>query len=411
MFLSKFKALIFFIVCVFLLVSCSGGGGSGSGSSTDTGTVSMNLMDAPGDYEAVYITILRVEAHKAGSSETDEDGSWQTVGTPNKIYNLIELVNGVMESLGIEDLPAGKYTQVRLILGDAVPPNSGNNIKDEPHEMPNYVIKDLGNDLYSEIPIKIPSGFKTGIKIVHSFVVEPNSFTELILDFDVRRSIVETGNGKLILKPTIKIFEALNYAVSGLVTDAADEGLGGIRVSAQTYDNEEIIETAATYTDSDDLIGYYRLPVKPNNSYNIVAFSKDYIPKCEHLDTGMEPDYSINFSLSPSDNNSDNNIDILLDISFTGDEPVPFPDVTVKFIYLVADCGSEAETSYIQVESVVAVDSNDDKVYEYNEIILPNGEYRLIASAEGYIDFESASFNVNDSNPTNPIGIELQELP
>jgi hypothetical protein len=396
--LSKFKILIFFIICVFSLASCSGGGGS----SNDTGTVSMSLMDAPGIYDAVNITILRVEAHKADSSETEEDGSWHTIGTPNKTYNLIELVNGVMESLGVEDLPAGKYTQVRLILSDKVPPNSGKNILGNPHPYANYAI-----DNSVEIPIKIPSGFNTGIKLVHHFVVEPNSFTELILDFDAMRSIVETGNGKLILKPTIRIIEAVNYAVSGLVTDeATDEGLGGVRVSAQTYDsgNEEIIETAATYTDSVDLIGYYRLPVKPNNSYNIVAFSKDYTPECEHLNTDTEPDYSIDFFLSESGNN-----EILLNISLAGDEPDPFPDVSVKFIYLNADCGLEAESGDIQVESVVAVYNTNNGVYEYNEIILPYGEYKLIASAEGYMEFESTTFTVTDSSPTGPIEIELQQ--
>jgi len=237
MFLSKFKAFIFFILCVFCFASCSGGG-SGDGGSIDTGTVSVNLMDLPNDgYKAVYVNILEVQVHKAGTTDKDSKesgGAWLTVGSPNKIYNLLELVNGVMESLGTRDLEAGKYTQIRLIIGETLPEDAGNNILGFPHEIPNYVIDNTGN----EIPLKIPSGFKTGIKLVHSFQVESNSYTELILDFDAMRSIVETGNGKLILKPTIKIIEADNYAeVSGKVTDANDKdaGLGGVRVSAQTY--------------------------------------------------------------------------------------------------------------------------------------------------------------------------------
>ncbi len=223
--LSKFKAFICFILCVFFFASCSGGGSgsdSGDGSSLNTGTVSVNLMDLPnGEYKAVYVNISEVQVHKAGTTEkgvNDGEGSWLTVGSPNKIYNLLELVNGVMESLGTRDLEAGKYTQVRVILGEDIPLdqelNPAKNINAEDHPEPNYVIDQSDR----VIPLKIPSGFNTGIKLVHSFQVEPNSYTELILDFDAMRSIVKTGNGKLILKPTIKVIEAVNYAeVSGQV--------------------------------------------------------------------------------------------------------------------------------------------------------------------------------------------------
>ena len=407
----KFKAFIFFILCVFFFASCSGGG-SGGGGSIDTGTVSVNLMDLPNDeYKAVYVNILEVQVHKAGTTDKDSKesgGAWLTVGSPNKIYNLLELVNGVMESLGTRDLEAGKYTQIRLIIGETLPEDAGNNILGFPHEIPNYVIDNTGN----EIPLKIPSGFKTGIKLVHSFQVESNSYTELILDFDAMRSIVETGNGKLILKPTIKIIEADNYAeVSGKVTDANDKdaGLGGVRVSAQTYDTGTgsgvITEQAATYTDADDLLGYYRLPLEPDQSYNIVAFSEGYTPQCAYLVANMGRDYSQNFSLTESGDRK-----ILLDISFENGNPSPLPDVTVRFIYLDANCGAEALTHKIQVESIVAVYDTEDLEYEYNDVYLPYGTYKLMASAEGYADFETvSSFTVDLYSPTNPIAITFEQ--
>jgi hypothetical protein len=409
MFLSKFKALIFFILCVFFFTSCSGGGGSGDGGSIDTGTVSMNLMDLPHDeYKAVYVNISEVQVHRAGTTDNDGDGSWLTVGKPNKIYNLLELVNGVMESLGTRDLPAEKYTQVRLILGEDIPldqdDNPDKNINDDFHPEPNYVIDQT--DIV--IPLKIPSGFNTGIKLVHPFEVTKNGLMELILDFDAMRSIVETGNGKLILKPTIKIIEAVNYAeVSGKVTDAdannGDVGLGGVRVSAQTYDTDSgvITEQASTYTDPEHTLGYYRLIVEPNQSYNIVAFSEDYIPQCAFIVAENGKNYSQDFSLIPSDNSK-----ISFDISFQNGVPSQPPDVAVKFIYLEADCGTEAVTRDIQVESVIAI---FDTGYKYNEIFLPYGDYKLIASAEGYDDFEINFFTINAA-ATGPLEIELQEL-
>jgi hypothetical protein len=412
MYLSKFKAFIFFILCVFFFASCSGGG-SGDGGSVDTGTVSLNLMDLPnGEYKAVYVNISEVQVHKAGNTDNDGndgDGSWLTVGSPNKIYNLLELVNGVTESLGTKELEAGRYTQVRLIIGEEIPLNQeGNpakNINDDNHSEPNYVIDQ--SDIV--IPLKIPSGFNTGIKLVHPFEVTKNGLMELILDFDAMNSIVKTGNGKLILKPTIKIIEALNYAeVSGQVSNNSG-GLGGVRVSAQTYDTDSgvITEQAATYSDAEDLLGYYRLPLEPDQSYNIVAFSKDYKPKCAYLAAENGKDYIQDFDLAPSDNNL-----VSLDIRFEDSNPDPFPDVTVAFIYLDADCGDMALTDEIQVESIVAVYvyDTDESKYAYNDVYLPHGTYKLIASAEGYADFETLSpFTVDPDNPANPIVIIFEQ--
>ena len=89
--------------------------------------------------------------------------------------------------------------------------------------------------------------------------------------------------------------------------------------------------------------------------------------------------------------------------------PSPLPDVTVSFIYLDANCGTEALTDEIQVESVVAGYDTEDSKYEYNEIYLPYGNYKLIASAEGYADFESDSFVVSIGNPVDPIAIIFQQ--
>ena len=86
--------------------------------------------------------------------------------------------------------------------------------------------------------------------------------------------------------------------------------------------------------------------------------------------------------------------------------PTEPPEVTVKFILLEADCGIGAVTDDIQVESVVAI---YDSGYKYNKIILPYGQYKLIASAEGYNDLEFKSFTVNAS-ATGPLQIKLQEL-
>ena len=92
---------------IFMFVAC-GGSGSGGSSSSDTGdgtgTLSLSLTDATThEYRAVYVTIDEVKVHVGD----DENGEWQVVAQPEKTYNLLELVNGVLVTLGITDLEPG----------------------------------------------------------------------------------------------------------------------------------------------------------------------------------------------------------------------------------------------------------------------------------------------------------------
>ena len=87
------------------------------------------------------------------------------------------------------------------------------------------------------IELKVPSGFQTGIKLVHTFDVVAGRTVGLVLDFDAGRSVVKAGNsGKWLLKPTIKVIDTLNNAtLTGTVTDESAKALSGVTVSAQTY--------------------------------------------------------------------------------------------------------------------------------------------------------------------------------
>jgi len=58
-------------------------------------------------------------------------------------------------------IAAGFYTQMRLFIGAT--PDDGVNIFDDPHEYANYVIV---SGTTEQIPLKVPSGTQTGIKLV-----------------------------------------------------------------------------------------------------------------------------------------------------------------------------------------------------------------------------------------------------
>ena len=75
------------------------------------GTLSVRMVDAglPG-LAGVYVTVGHIDVHPQG-------GNWKTVLIPQTTVNLLELVNGVQVGLGLADLPAGPYTELRLVLG------------------------------------------------------------------------------------------------------------------------------------------------------------------------------------------------------------------------------------------------------------------------------------------------------
>lgn len=262
-----------------LFTGCGGGGGGGSSvGSGGTGTLSLSLTDATTlDYQAVYVTIDRVEVHLGGNENSPNN--WETVARPEKTYNLLELVNGVREHLGLADLQAGEYTQMRLIIGNT--PDDGLNIFSQPHPFANYVILADTDEIHE---LKVPSGPQTGIKLVHGFTINENQTTELILDFDACRSVVKAGaSGLWLLKPTIKVVDTKDYAiVSGIVSD--DEGpLLGVLVSAQIYPpgasdpKDRVVVWTSTVTDGD---GQYKLFLRPG-TYNIVAYKEGYHPQLE----------------------------------------------------------------------------------------------------------------------------------
>lgn len=260
------KSLVVASLAMLLLWGCSSSGSGGNG------TLSVGLTDASTDlYQAVYVTIAEVQAHLS----TDAEEVWETAGTPNTTYDLLQLVNGARQSLGITALAAGHYSQMRLILGDA--PDSAINILSVAHPFANYVI-DLAGNAHE---LKVPSGMESGIKIAQGFDINANSTTELVLDFDAGASVVIAGNsGKYLLKPTIKILDTREASItSGVVTRSSDGStLAGTAVSAQIFDGtaadakDRVTVQASTISDAD---GLYSLFLSPG-TYTLVFYKQGF---------------------------------------------------------------------------------------------------------------------------------------
>lgn len=135
------------------------------------------LTDGPGDYQQVNVDIQQVRI-----KTSDDTSQWLDLQTNAGIYNLLDFQNGLDTLIAVGPIPALTLKEVRLVLG---PDNS---------IMKDSVLYDL------ETPSAEQSGLK--IKIDKNLGFTTDSLT---LDFDADKSILETGNGKFILKPVIKV--------------------------------------------------------------------------------------------------------------------------------------------------------------------------------------------------------------
>jgi hypothetical protein len=151
------------------------------------------LTDTPAcGYDEVNVTVEKVRVHQSASA-TDDGGGWsEVVLNPVKRVDLLTLTNGVLEELGATSLPAGVYTQVRLVLSS----NSATT------PMANSVVPTGG----VETPLDTPSGQQSGLKINTNVGVASNQVTDIVLDFHVCESVVSAGqSGRYTLKPVLSI--------------------------------------------------------------------------------------------------------------------------------------------------------------------------------------------------------------
>lgn len=359
--LFLFLTLSLAALMTFTLASC-GGGGSGSSSSGD-GTLSIALTDSTTQaYRAVYVTIDRVDVHRT-------DGNWEVVANPESTYNLLELVNGAIVALGEERLPAGDYTQMRLIIGDT--PDNTLNIDDNHHYHANYLI--MADNSINEL--KIPSGPQTGIKLVSGFTINENQTTALLLDFDAMRSVVKAGaSGLYLLKPTIKVLDRGTEAtVQGTVASTEGANIAGAFVSAQSGDPLQI--QAGTVTDAD---GEYKLFLMPGD-YTLVATADDYLPACDSLTLANDELLLVDFDLTPADPETI--------YSLSGTVTVTDPDenqsVTLTFYQEIACNDATTETIVVKELNFAA----DAAGISY-QVSLPAGDYDIVATTTGADEIE-----------------------
>lgn len=205
-------------IALALLASC-GGGSDYAG----TSSLTVGLTDAPtsrAGVQSVFITVTGIEV---------QPGSGMALSFPlmNPLTvdlltlqkgNIAALVNNAM-------IPSGDYQWMRLDLDTSAG-------KD-------YVLYCADGTTTCAAPatiaLTIPSGAETGLKIVRGFTLPANGALNLLVDFNVDRSIVPLPNGNpWHLKPTLRVI--------------ASDAVGTIQgtISAMALQNAAYSQTACS---------------------------------------------------------------------------------------------------------------------------------------------------------------------
>ena len=174
-----------------------------SGSPTEasrSGNLKLMITDAPFDEaSALHVTFTELKAHRE-----DGAGGWLTVpfaGSPAATIRTCNLkkLDGPFDILGAASLDAGQYTQLRLVV-DSATIFFGGTATGEP-ACANALAAPSGSGVTSA-RLEIPSG---EVKLIQPFALTTSGTTTIDLDFDGGQSVHQTGNGRYMMSPVIRI--------------------------------------------------------------------------------------------------------------------------------------------------------------------------------------------------------------
>ena len=241
--------LLLLVGGVLFTVSCS--------TSEDTSSIAFKLTDAPdtSGITNVVVTVSQIKVNESADAADGQGGSWKVLTlNPAKEVDLLTLANGVTEPLGELTIAGGtQINQIRLVVDQA------------------KVSLDQGA---TYIPLTIPS---KSIKIVNAFQVPLSGSISIVLDFDVSKSIVKTGNSTYILKPAIR---SIVENEAGRITGTAPAG-----AIVYAYKDGTYIEGTEPTTSSDRDGDGTPDPAFPN-AYSSTLVKSDGTFKLAFMDPG-----------------------------------------------------------------------------------------------------------------------------
>lgn len=183
---TRYILFFLFVLLIVYLCSCSK-------KEAESGTLNISLTDAPGDFQSVKLDIRQVKIH---SNYSHPEADWIEMTTRHGIYDMISLSNGTDTLLAYDELPAGAFHKMKIEVGNG-----------------NSVTVNGGT-----FPLQVPGN---KIEIDASTNIRNEEENHLLVDIDVRASIVTDSAGNYILRPAVRVVDmSATGSIKGIVTPA-----------------------------------------------------------------------------------------------------------------------------------------------------------------------------------------------
>jgi hypothetical protein len=191
---TRYLLFFLFVLLLIYLYSCKK-------EEPEVGTLKISLTDAPGDFQAVNLEIKKVKLH---SNLSHPEADWIEMETQAGIYDMIGLSTGKDTLLASGELPTGPYHHLRIELGSR-----------------NTVVVNGGT-----FPLNVPG---SKIEIPSSTNINENEERHLLVDIDVRASIVKDSAGNYTLYPAVRVADVSS---TGSIRGIVDPATNGCKVYA-----------------------------------------------------------------------------------------------------------------------------------------------------------------------------------
>jgi hypothetical protein len=163
---------------------------AGSGAA---GTLNLRITDSPySDAKSLLVTFSEVTAHRSGvggSNPLPFDG-----GATSRTCDLKKL-EGAQDVLGVGALPAGHYTQLRLVVSSAT-------LYFDKAATGPACAPTVTTPAGRSAALEIASG---EVKLNRQFEVSSTAATTIVVDFDGDKSVHQMGNGRYRMTPVISV--------------------------------------------------------------------------------------------------------------------------------------------------------------------------------------------------------------
>lgn len=254
---------------ITLLSACSGDGGDansagGGRGGTQNGFLNLSITDAPID----GATEVWVQFDGVVLKPESASNPITLPFDPPMNINLLALQgDNSVQMLSNKTLPSGNYDWLKLNITAA---NDG--VQDS-------YIKLKDNSVHE---LNIPSGSETGLKILGGLKIIANTPTSMTIDFDLRKSIIQTGASDYKLAPVLKLVNnAKTSSITGTVELSALTDPGCSDADPSTGNAVYLYENFNVIPDDIDNIGSEPVAsalVTLNNATGIYEYSFGFIP-------------------------------------------------------------------------------------------------------------------------------------